>query len=78
MSNFLKSIFSSNKTSYDTCAPYNYPEVDRTAEDVQRYFPGEGGYGHRPGSADYGEAVLCCVGDLMGQGIHPHGERRAA
>lgn len=67
MNNFLKGIFSNDKTSYDTCAPYNYPEVDRTAEDVQRYFPGEDGYWHRSGSADSGEAVLCCVGDLMGE-----------
>ncbi len=39
MSNIFKNIFSNDRTSYDTCAPYNYPEVDRSAEDVQRYFP---------------------------------------
>lgn len=67
MSNIFKNIFSNDRTSYDTCAPYNYPEVDRSAEDVQRYFPSDDGYWRRQGADRSGEAVLCCVGDLMGE-----------
>lgn len=68
MSNFFKNIFgNSSRAGYDTCAPYNYPAVSRNAEDVPRYIPDSDGWWRRPDADGSGEAVLCCVGDLMGE-----------
>lgn len=66
MSRLLKSIFGAG-SDYDTHAPYKYPEFDRTPEDAPRYTPSDDGWWCRPDAESTGEAVLCCVGDLMGE-----------
>lgn len=66
MSRLLKSIFGAG-SDYDTCAPYKYPEFDRTPEDAPRYTPNDDGWWRRPDAEGTNEAVLCCVGDLMGE-----------
>lgn len=66
MSRLLKSIFGAG-SDYDTCAPYKYPEFDRTPEDAPRYTPNDDGWWRRTDAESTGEAVLCCVGDLMGE-----------
>lgn len=43
MSRLLKSIFGAG-SDYDTCAPYKYPEFDRTPEDAPRYTPNDDGW----------------------------------
>ena len=66
MSRLLKSIFGAG-SDYDTHAPYKYPEFDRTPEDAPRYTPNDDGWWRRPDAEGTNEAVLCCVGDLMGE-----------
>lgn len=66
MSRLLKSLFGAG-SDYDTHAPYKYPEFDRTPEDAPRYTPNDDGWWRRPDAESTGEAVLCCVGDLMGE-----------
>lgn len=66
MSRLLKSIFGTG-SDYDTHAPYKYPEFDRTPEDAPRYTPNDDGWWRRPDAEGTNEAVLCCVGDLMGE-----------
>lgn len=66
MSRLLKSIFGAG-SDYDTHAPYKYPEFDRTPEDAPRYTPNDDGWWRRTDAESTGEAVLCCVGDLMGE-----------
>ncbi len=66
MSRLLKSLFGAG-SDYDTCAPYKYPEFDRTPEDAPRYTPNDDGWWRRPDAEGTNEAVLCCVGDLMGE-----------
>lgn len=66
MSRLLKGIFGAG-SDYDTCAPYKYPEFDRTPEDAPRYTPSDDGWWRRTDAESTGEAVLCCVGDLMGE-----------
>ncbi len=66
MSRLLKSLFGAG-SDYDTCAPYKYPEFDRTPEDAPRYTPNDDGWWRRTDAESTGEAVLCCVGDLMGE-----------
>lgn len=66
MSRLLKSLFGTG-SDYDTHAPYKYPEFDRTPEDAPRYTPNDDGWWRRPDAEGTNEAVLCCVGDLMGE-----------